>query len=276
MKKISLLLVVLVIVFSVLLTGCSSSSGIPQADYDAVKAQLSTAQSQVTQVTTERDSARQERLMAQESAAQLQKSVDDLTAQILALKEKYETKGATALETVAKLVKYYSDTHYYIKDVYDCNNYACDFWDILMQAGINTEEHPTQIIVGSIEKDITSILSSDHAWVIVDLGDDTKVAADATGGIVITQAENPRYYKGWAFNNPADLKANDDLRATYNATGNCINVLLDNINTAGDLFNSTQLDKYWESYNQLLAFKAELKTLMDQIMAQIESFSVKL
>jgi hypothetical protein len=275
MKKLSIVFITLLIALSVLFTGCGSS-GIPQADHDALKAQLASVQAQVTQTTAERDSARQERLMSQEFAANLQKTMDDLNAQIAALKEQYETEGATPLETLTKLVKYYSDTHEYLKDIWDCNNYSCDLWDILMKAGINTEEHPTQIIVGSIDKDITNILNADHAWVLVDLGDGTKVAADATGGTVITKAENPSYYKGWAFNNPADLKANDDLRAAYNARVNVYNALVTHINEAMNQYNTTGSASDLAVYNKLIEIKNEQKAALDQLMTQIETFSVKL
>jgi hypothetical protein len=278
MKRLTMVFIALLIAVSVTLAGCGGS-GITQADLDAVKAQLTTAQSQLTQANAEKSAAQADLQKAELDLNATAKEVSTLEQQAADLEKQIadlSLKGATTLETVTKLVKYYSDTHEYLKDIWDCNNYACDFWDILMKAGINTEEHPTQIIVGSIEKDITSILSSDHAWVLVDLGDGTKIAADATGGIVITKAENPRYYKGWAFNNPADLKANDDLRAAYNARVSVYNALITHINAALNQYNTTFSASDLAVYNKLIEIKNEQKAELDQLAIQIETYSVKL
>jgi hypothetical protein len=270
MKKIALVIITLLILLSVTLTGCSS--GIPQTTLDAANAKITDLQTQLSKAQADLASAKTKQT-ADEAA--LNDQIKALNKQITDLKAQYVTTGANTLETVTKMAKAYHDSHYYIRDVYDCNNYAADFWDMLKQINISSV-----IVIGSKDKAVTDILASDHAWVLVDLGNGEKVVVDPTGGMVVKKADNPLYYQGWTFNTPGDLKANDDLKAAYNARVNVRNTLAAESNKALDLYNSaadqTEMIRYLTLYDKLEALKADQETILRQTMTQINSFSTRI
>ena len=142
------------------------------------------------------------------------------------------------------------------KTIYDCNNMADDIWDMLKAAGIDS-----RIVVGSIDTPLTDILASDHAWVLADVGSGTGgyMALETTDGAVVTKDQNALYFQGWYFNNPADVKANDDLRTQYNATVAFVNSLTGEINQAMQSYNNsssqTEADKYMTLYNKLVSLR---------------------
>lgn len=271
MKKAILLIVVLGLMLSLVLTGCSSG-GISQEDYDAILAQLADARTQVNQAQADLSSALDGKAAEE---AKLQEQIDSLNEELDELKAKYEIGGATTTETVTKLVKAYYESHYYQKGVYDCNNMASDLWDMLKDLGINSV-----IVIGDIETGVSDILSTTHAWVLADVENGEKLALDATAGRAIIKDENALYYQGWTFNDPAELKRNDDLRTEYNTRVENRNTLAAEVNSAMTLYNNSstqaEADKYLTLYNKLKELKDAQEAILTQLKAQIDELATKL
>ena len=184
--------------------------------------------------------------------------------------------GATKADTAANIVKYYHEHHDYEKDVYDCNNMADDIWDMLKAAGIDF-----RIVVGSID---TPLPTSWHPAPCLDTGKcrlryGGYIALETTDGAVVTKDQNALYFQGWYFNNPADVKANDDLRTQYNATVAFVNSLTGEINQAMQSYNNsssqTEADKYMELYNKLVSIKAAQVTTLAQLKTQIDTIATQ-
>lgn len=267
-KKIALACVIALMLSSLVLASCGGSSGITQADYDIINTKLQTALANLTAATTEKENA-------QGDLQSAQADITALEAEIAKLKALYENTGATAKEIVTKLVKDYYDSHYYLKNIYDCNNMASDLWDMLKKLNISSV-----IVIGSKDVVVTDILNTDHAWVMADLGNGEKLALDATGGQAITKEQNPLYYQGWTFSDPAALKANDDLKVAYNTRVNFINNLVAEINDAMNLYNNSsnqaEADKYLLLYNTLKDIKAAEEVAINQLKTQIDGLSTPL
>jgi len=85
---------------------------------------------------------------------------------------------------------------------------AEDLWDVLTRHGINA-----RIYVGNISENISSIRDADHAWVLAQVGQDSYVAIEATGGFLVCpdprfcSMNDPFYYRGFAFGSPEELEA---------------------------------------------------------------------
>jgi hypothetical protein len=152
---------------------------------------------------------------------------------------------------------------------------ASDLWDMLKKLNISSV-----IVIGSKDVVVTDILKTDHAWVMADLGNGEKLALDATGGITVTSEQNPLYYQGWIFNDPAALKANDELKVAYNTRVGFVNTLAAEINEATALYNNSsnqaEADKYLELYNKLKEIKAAEEVILTQTMSEINALAVKL
>ena len=101
-----------------------------------------------------------------------------------------------------EIVANYHKSHIYsLNDMYVCVDMASDIWDMLKAQGINAK-----INVGNVNKDITDIKDADHAWVLAEIAPNSYLALEATGGYSVQKADNPRYYYGWSFDNPKELK----------------------------------------------------------------------
>lgn len=281
MKKIMLLVAALVLLISIALTGCSSG-GIAQADYDAVLSQLADARTELNQAKADLTTAQADvtksqadKAAAQSSLQAAQASITSLEQQLADLKAQYESVGATTTEIVTGIVKSYYESHLYQKDVYDCNNYASDVWDMLQKLNIDSV-----IVIGDVQTGVSDILNTTHAWVLVDVENGEKLAFDATTGKPVTKAENPLYYQGWTFNDPAALKANDDLKTEYNTRVSLRNILADEVNAAQASYNNapnqTEADKYMVLYTKLKELKDAQEAILIQLAAQVNGLAVKL
>jgi hypothetical protein len=71
--------------------------------------------------------------------------------------------GASKLyQLLCSINSLYHKEHNYVEGVFDCNDMAVDIWDILHQQGI------TSIIgVGNLSVDKESFAECDHAWLII-------------------------------------------------------------------------------------------------------------
>lgn len=107
-----------------------------------------------------------------------------------------------------EIVETYHETHTYsLPDLYVCGDMSCDVWDMLKTQGI-----PAKIFVGNVNIDISEIKDANHAWVVAEVAPDTWIALETTGGFLVCSdtkycaVDNPRYYKGWIYDNPREYK----------------------------------------------------------------------
>jgi hypothetical protein len=107
-----------------------------------------------------------------------------------------------------EIVANYHKSHIYsLNDMYVCVDMASDIWDMLKAQGINAK-----INIGNVNKDITDINDADHAWVLAEVSPNSYLALEATGGYSVQKTDNPRYYYGWSYDNPKELKDALDKR----------------------------------------------------------------
>ncbi len=276
-KNILLALVTLILLFSIVFTGCAAD-GVAQEKYDQVVAQLADAQSALTQAQNNLSTLQSQKSAVDSDLQAAQAQITDLQQQVADLQQqvaKYEYTGLTKSQIAEKIVQNYQASHLYEEDVYDCNNMASDVWNMLKAQGINAV-----IVVGSIEHLITDILQSDHAWVLAEVAPGEQLALDPTVGQTFTRTANSRYFRGWSFATPADLKANDDLKLEYNVRVSFINTLGTAVNEAINLYNSSstqaEADKWWALYIKLKELKTAQETLATSLMNQINQLATPL
>jgi hypothetical protein len=276
MKKTFLLvLLAVILLLSIFLAGCQEG-GIAQEVYDKVVAELQEIQAKYTDALNEYNDVRVEKdaLDAQLRDCQAQKV--ELEGQIASLKGEHELTGATPRETAEKIVKYYHDTHVYSTyDLFVCSDMASEVWNMLKAQGI-----ASIIVVGDTHNVITDILQSNHAWVLAEVESGKYLALETTGGYSVLASKNPLYYRGWSFDSPADLKANNDLRKEYNVRLDFRNMLADEVNEAADLHNNAatqaEVDKWLALYNKLLEMQVAQEDILNNIEVQIYSLAAVL
>jgi outer membrane murein-binding lipoprotein Lpp len=276
-KKLSVTLVIVFLLVSFVLSGCSSGpAGVPQSQFDQVNAQLADAQAQLARAQTTITGLRGEKAAAdsdlleqtvktadlEKQVANLQSKVDNLQSQVLGLQEQVTLTGATPTETAEKIVKYYQETHVY--DTYDlfvCSDMAAEVWNMLKAQGISA-----LIVVGKIDQSISDILQSDHSWVLAEVAPGDYLALETTGGRVVTRAENSLYYRGWTFSRPADMKNYQQLVVKYNEGVSFHNLMVHEDKDAVDLYNSSAIQAEADKW---MALHDELDKLIKQIEADL-------
>lgn len=267
MKKLLLALVALLIMASVLLTGCSG--GVSQDEYDRVAAELADIQSKYQSLQSEKGSL--------ESALdEANNEKEALTDEIETLKEQYELVGATTAETVANIARYYHDTHEYsTTDLFVCSDMASEVWNMLKAQGINAV-----VVVGSINRNLASIIDSDHAWVMAEVEPGQYLAVETTAGVVKTKSDNPNYYSGWSYANPAMIKDYQFWVKEYNTRVAIHNEIVAYDNEVIQLYNAStnqaQADKYEAVHNKLTEIIQAMQADMTALMAQINSLATVL
>jgi hypothetical protein len=119
-----------------------------------------------------------------------------------------ESPADTNIRILKQLVEDYHKTHTYsLSDMFVCGDMATDVWNMVKTQGINAV-----IYVGNVDKDITTIQEANHVWVMAETSPNEWLALETTGGFIacnnqqICSVNNPRYYNGWKFNNPLELK----------------------------------------------------------------------
>ena len=279
-KKLLLALAALVLLFSIVFTGCAG--GVSQDQYDQIVSQLANSESQLTQCQSDLAASQQDLAALQTEKDDLDALYQDtsnqlagVTQQLQDLQVQYEYVGLTKAEIAEQIVVNYQASHLYEKDVYDCNNMASDVWNMLKAQGIDAV-----IVVGSVEFLITDILQSDHAWVLAEVAPGEFLALDATIGHAFTRETGSRYFRGWSFPDPAVLKANDDLRTEYNARVGFRNLLNSEANAAADLYNNSstqaEADKWLALYNKLTELRDDQEAVLNSLMDQINQLATEL
>jgi zinc-ribbon domain len=185
-----------------------------------------------------------------------------------------ESQNDRNIRIANEIVADYHKTHTYsLNDFYVCGDMASDVWDMLKTQGINAK-----LNVGRVDQDITNIKDANHVWVLAEVAPDQYLALEATGGYSVQQADNPRYYKGWSFYSPKQLKNYMDLSKEYNDAVlkynlalNDYNGIVSQYNNAGFLTRlslSSQLDDKKLILNQRTQ---DLNQITNQINALLSS-----
>jgi outer membrane murein-binding lipoprotein Lpp len=307
-KRVLFILAAFILLISMLFTGCQSSGGVPQADYDQVMSQLTDAQSQLSAAQSQLTDAQGQLTDAQaqltdaqntilslnnqvaslngqveadraaiqakdDKLAYYESRVADLQSQLSALQAQYELTGDTPAETAEKIVSYYHETHVYSSyDLFVCSDMAAEVWNMLKAAGISSI-----IVVGRVDTSISDIIDSNHAWVLAEVSPGQYLALETTGGYSVSESENPLYYHGWSFDSPADLKSYNDLVQEYNTRVGFRNLLANEVNEAMSLYNNSstqaEADKWLTLYDKLHDLQTDQEAILNDLMAQISSLA---
>jgi hypothetical protein len=112
------------------------------------------------------------------------------------------------IRIVKKIVDEYHKTHTYSEtDLFVCSDMAIDVWNMVKTKGINSI-----IVVGNVHRDVIKYQEANHAWVSAEIFPGKFVALETTGGFLacpdstVCSSDNQRYFYGWKFNNPRELK----------------------------------------------------------------------
>ncbi|MFC1964123.1 hypothetical protein ACFLV1_01940 [Chloroflexota bacterium] len=272
MKKIAL--AGIVILLSFLLVGCMG--GIPQQQYDQVAAQLVKAQEQISQSQDEINNLTAQKDEANAELQKAQAKVGELETQVSGLKARYELVGETPAETAAKIVKYYHETHVYSTyDLFVCSDMASEVWNMLKAQGINAV-----VVVGDIDKPVSDIVLSDHAWVLAEVASGERLALETTGGYVVPESQNALYYRGWFFDTPKALKSHNELIWEYNVRVEVRNQLAAEANKVRDEHNQatsqSTADRLKAVHDKLIELIEAQEAELSKINAEITSLATEL
>lgn len=165
----------------------------------------------------------------------------------------------TNADKCERIAEEYFNSHTYVgDDVYDCDNMACDIWNILKTEGINSK-----IAIGNVDYKIDSINDANHAWILAEVEPGLYLAIECTGGYIVY--DNPLYYECWTFNNPKNLREYVSLCRDYNNQ-------IERYNDAVEEYN-----KLWGKYgnkkyptNELNIIQSQLDTAVENINNEVE------
>jgi hypothetical protein len=265
-KNIMFITLAALIVFSMILTGCSSG-GIAQSEYDKVTAQLAGVQAQLTKAQA--DLAAEQASAGSSQEAQTQ--ITSLQKQVADLQSKYEFAGMTTEQKVTQIIVNYHAAHTYLANIYDCNDMSGDVWDLLKKQGITS-----RLVIGNIDENITDILASDHAWILAEISPGSYLALETTGGVVYTRTEKPAYFHGWYFTSPDQVVAYHDYVAAYNEGVALRNKIAAEDNRIVDLVNSTQSETWMAVHNELTSLITMIETDISAIHSKIDALATVL
>jgi len=275
-KRILLALMVVILLLPVVFTGCQKAGGVAKDVYDKVVAEATEFQTKYTDALTKYDELQADKAAVDAQLKDAQVKITGLEGQVSALKAQYELTGATPAETAEKIVKYYYETHVYTTiDYFVCSDMAAEVWNMLKAVGITAV-----IAVGNKDTAINDILQSNHAWVLAEVAPGQYLALETTGGVVVPRTQNVLYYRGWSFDSPADLKANNDLKKEYNLRVGFANLLVTEVNNAMTLYNNsadqTEADKWMALYTKLLQLKNDQETELNRLISEISQLATPL
>jgi hypothetical protein len=127
------------------------------------------------------------------------------------------------MQIVERIAAMYHATHSYtMEGGFVCLDMAIDVWNQLKTNGVEAK-----IMGGNIRENITAwnyrqlAMEGNHAWVVATISPNEKVAIETTMGKVIKQGTTDvaPYFKGIAFDDPAQVKRFEQLRKLV--AGNC-------------------------------------------------------
>jgi outer membrane murein-binding lipoprotein Lpp len=263
-KRLLLSLITVVVLASLVLSGCQTT-GISQAQYDQVAAQLADAQSKLAKAQADLAKAQTDKAAAENQVKDLQAQVASLQTQVNTLKGQTTLTGATLAETATKIVKNYKETHVYSTyDMFVCSDMASEVWNMLKAKGINSV-----VVVGNKDVLINDILQSNHAWVLATVDNNELLALEATSGSVYKSSDKPLYYTGWSFKSPADLKSHNDWVKEYNTRV----VFRNQLNTEANKAFSSGNDAL---YAKLVELRSAQETELNGLMSKIKALATQI
>jgi hypothetical protein len=185
-----------------------------------------------------------------------------------------ESQSDRNIRIANEIVANYHKTHTYtLNDFYVCGDMASDVWDMLKTQGINAK-----INVGSVDKDITDIKDATHAWVLAEVAPNQYLALEATAGYSVQKTDNPRYYTGWSFYNPKQLKnyqqlskQYNDAVSKYNSAFNDYKAIVSQYNNAGILTRLSLKSQVDDKALLLQQRTQDLNQITQQISALLSS-----
>lgn len=144
-------------------------------------------------------------------------------------------KNEKIIKELQDLVEEYFNKHEYSKeDLFVCTDMALDLWNQL-----KTKNIPANIVVGCLEKRYPAEEDFNHAWVVAGPISGKYVAMDPTSGEVIL--DNERYYNGFYFDNPKNLKEYTGSLDDYKSQANVVYRIVN------------RYDERWEEYSSKLS-----------------------
>lgn len=152
-------------------------------------------------------------------------------------------------EELENLVAEYYRKHEYSKeDLFVCTDMALDLWDQLKAKKI-----PAYIVIGSLEKRYPMEEEFNHAWVVAEPISGKYVAMDPTSGEVNLTSE--RYYHGFYFDNPKNLKEYTDSIEDYKNQANVVARIVDRYNERWYDYSTrlNELNNDIDTYNRRFA-----------------------
>jgi cell division protein FtsL len=274
-KKILLALIIAILLLSIALVGCQAT-GITQAQYDQLAAQLTDAQAKYTAAQNDLTKLQSEKSAVDARLKDAQSQIAQLQGQVGGLQEQTTLTGATPAETAAKIVKNYIETHVYSTiDYFICSDMASEVWNMLKAQGIKAV-----IVVGNKDAAISDILQSDHAWVLAEVGPGDYLALEATGGYVVTKSKNPLYYRGWSFDSPTSLKSHNDMVREYNTRVSIIMDIQNEVKLVADEHDRSTdpitADKLLAVYNKLVEVRDKMDAELKSIKAELDKLATPL
>jgi outer membrane murein-binding lipoprotein Lpp len=270
-NRIFIVVLAALVLLSLVIAGCSSA-GVDQSKYDDLATQLAAAQSQLSKAQSDLAALQTAKTASDTGSKDIQTQLADAQKQVSDLQSQYEFKGLTVEQKAAQIIKNYHSIHEYEANIYDCNDMSGDVWNILKAEGISSI-----LAIGSIDNSITDIIDSDHAWVLAQMPDGSYLALETTGGYTVTRAENPKYYKGWAFTSPDKVADYHVYVDEYNEAVNIGRMLSTEdtviLNAYNASANQAEADKWMAVHNEIgtlvTKVQAEMKTIHDKIDALV-------
>jgi hypothetical protein len=214
--------IALILVLAGLLAGCQPGTTVTvTTTTTTIATTTQTAVATVTATATVTDTA---------AVSDLQQQLDAANAELATLR----LQGATKADTVTNIARYYNQTHTYTAtDMFVCGDMASEIWNMLKTFGISS-----QLVVGSVDHNVSDILQSSHAWIIAEVEPNSYLAVECTGGYTVPMSQNALYYQGWYYNNPETLKQYFDDVKEYNTRIEMHNQLVVEQNAAAAAYNS--------------------------------------
>jgi hypothetical protein len=180
------------------------------------------------------------------------------------------TADNTRVQLLSRIVSDYHMEHTYRKDdSFVCGDMASDVWNIVQTKGI-----PAKIMIGNVERDVTSPRDFNHAWVLAELSAGESLALEVTGGFVVRHDENARYYSGHAFSNPRQLKEYSSLAQQFKTANLKYNSAVDDYNQMVGQYNSADANSRvsldWELV-QRRAIASQRKADLDELDGRLKT-----
>jgi len=180
------------------------------------------------------------------------------------------TPAQTTEQICEEIAKNYYATHKYIgNDVFDCDNMACDIWDMLIARGINAK-----IAIGNVKHKVKNIDDVNHAWVVAEVSPSEWLAIECTGGYLVYGSDNSLYYYGIIFNNPKELRDFYDLYDRYRRQAlryqravEYYNSLVEQYNSSNYLTKLALLGSLNQASQQVEIEAQELQSITNEIEA---------